>query len=210
MKSEKLPRYMIIALDIAKRIYEGEFIEGQKISGRTTLAAEYNVSPETIRKSVKLLRDMKIVEILPKSGIYIKSKEHASSFIGTYREKEGISEAKKDLKKLLKQKSELESKIQKDIDYLIENTTRIKKINELKFNKIAVESDSKIIDKSLRELAFWQVTGATVAGVSRKGEVHISLGPDFVIKEGDLLLYIGEEETVEKVEKMVEGGRLGQ
>jgi len=203
MKSDMLPRYMIIALDIAKRIYEGELKEGQKISGRTTLSAEYNVSPETIRKAVKLLRDMKIVEIMPKSGIYIKSREHASSFMGTYKEKGSISEVKTELKKLLKQKNEIENKIQKDIEYLVENTTRIKKINELKFNKIIVEPGSAIIGKSLRELAFWQITGATVAGVSRAGEIHISLGPDFVIEEGDLLLYIGGEETVEKVEGIV-------
>jgi len=200
----KMPKYIVIALDIAKRINDGELEAGEKISGRTILAAEYNVSPETIRKAVKLLRDMDIVEILPKSGIYIKSNENVPSFMGTYKEKESISEVKMELKSLLKQKSEIEGKIQRNIDYLIENTTRVKRINDLNFNKIVVPHDSVIIGKSLRELAFWQMTEATVAGVSRKGEVYISLGPDFVIEEGDILLYIGGEGTVEKVGKFIE------
>jgi K+/H+ antiporter YhaU regulatory subunit KhtT len=203
MTSGKLPRYIAIALDIAKRINDGELAKGEKISGRTMLAAEYNVSPETIRKAVKLLHDMDIVEILPKSGIYIKSSEHVSSFMGTYKDKGSISEVKRELKNLLKQKSEIESKIQKDIEYLIENTTRVKKISELNFNKIIVPHDSVIIGKSLRDLAFWQMTGATVAGVSRNGDIHISLGPDFVIEEEDVLLYVGAEETMEKVDKFV-------
>ena len=37
------PAYLKIALDIASRIVNGDFIEGKKLSGRSTLVGIYNV-----------------------------------------------------------------------------------------------------------------------------------------------------------------------
>lgn len=50
MENDSLPQYMQIALSIAGRIAGGDVPEGAKISGRSKLSSEYNVSPETIRK----------------------------------------------------------------------------------------------------------------------------------------------------------------
>lgn len=58
MENEELPQYMRIAGSVAGRIAEGQFAEGEKLSGRSKLSSEYQVSPETIRKAVQLLRDM--------------------------------------------------------------------------------------------------------------------------------------------------------
>ena len=52
MENDSLPQYMQIALSIAGRIAGGDVPEGAKISGRSKLSSEYNVSPETIRKAV--------------------------------------------------------------------------------------------------------------------------------------------------------------
>ena len=57
MENEELPQYMRIAGSVAGRIAEGQFAEGEKLSGRSKLASEYQVSPETIRKAVQLLRE---------------------------------------------------------------------------------------------------------------------------------------------------------
>ena len=38
----------------------------KKLSGRSTLASLYNVSPETIRRSIALLKDMDVVEVAEK------------------------------------------------------------------------------------------------------------------------------------------------
>ena len=48
-KREKSAIYERIAVDLAKRIANGELAEGVKLSGRTILSGEYGVSPETIR-----------------------------------------------------------------------------------------------------------------------------------------------------------------
>ena len=51
-----IPRYLTIAVDIATRIASGSILEGEK-PGRSILSTEYNVSPETIRRSAALLSD---------------------------------------------------------------------------------------------------------------------------------------------------------
>ena len=53
MKGQKKAAYVSIALDIANKILNGEFREKQKISGRSTLASMYNVSPEVTVVPVK-------------------------------------------------------------------------------------------------------------------------------------------------------------
>ena len=50
-------QYLQIALDLATRIARGELAEGSRIYGRSVMASEYGVSPETIRRALRLLAD---------------------------------------------------------------------------------------------------------------------------------------------------------
>lgn len=81
MKGQKKAAYVSIALDIANKILNGEFREKQKISGRSTLASMYNVSPETIRRAIVLLEDMDVVNSSRGSGIDVISKSAAEKFM---------------------------------------------------------------------------------------------------------------------------------
>ena len=45
MENDALPQYMRIAVSVAERIAEGQFAEGEKLSGRSKLSSEYAVSP---------------------------------------------------------------------------------------------------------------------------------------------------------------------
>ncbi|HPJ76117.1 MAG TPA: GntR family transcriptional regulator, partial [Clostridia bacterium] len=63
------PQYQMIARDIAKRITDNEWTENQMISGRSLLSSEYKVSPETIRRALALLVDMKVVYVKKNSGV---------------------------------------------------------------------------------------------------------------------------------------------
>ena len=50
MKQTVVPaQYLQIALDLAGRVARGELPEGSRVYGRSIMASEYNVSPETIR-----------------------------------------------------------------------------------------------------------------------------------------------------------------
>ena len=44
-------QYLQIARDLAGRIARGELEEGSRIYGRSVMASEYSVSPETIRRA---------------------------------------------------------------------------------------------------------------------------------------------------------------
>ena len=79
MENEELPQYMRIAVSVAVRIADGQLAEGEKLSGRSKLSSEYQVSPETIRKSVQLLRDMQVVTVKEQSGVYVRSAEKAAA-----------------------------------------------------------------------------------------------------------------------------------
>ena len=51
MDNDGLTQYTRIAISLAERIASGQLKEGDKISGRSKLSPEYNVSPETIRRT---------------------------------------------------------------------------------------------------------------------------------------------------------------
>ena len=54
MENESLTHYMRVAVSLAERIAAGELREGEKLSGRSKLSPEYNVSPETVRRALAL------------------------------------------------------------------------------------------------------------------------------------------------------------
>ena len=83
MQTQALPQYMRIAADLAGRIASGEFPEGQRLSGRSALSSGYHVSPETVRKALKLLADVGIVRTREGSGTVILSAEKADAWLET-------------------------------------------------------------------------------------------------------------------------------
>ena len=68
---------------------------GDKLYGRSSLASEYNVSPETIRRSITLLSDMDIVTVTKGSGIVISSVDNCLKFIDKFKDIDSISSLKK-------------------------------------------------------------------------------------------------------------------
>jgi DNA-binding GntR family transcriptional regulator len=77
MENDVLPQYMRIAASVASRIAMGEFREGQRISGRSVLSSEYGVSPETVRKALRVLADLGVVSVREGSGTVVVSSEKA-------------------------------------------------------------------------------------------------------------------------------------
>ena len=67
-----IPRYQQIAVEVAARIANGEYPEGQKIYARSSLAGQYSVSPETARRAICILSDLGIVSSEKGNGIIIR------------------------------------------------------------------------------------------------------------------------------------------
>lgn len=121
-----LPVYMKVAVDMAARISRNEIPTGRKISGRSTLAGEYNVSPETIRKAMKLLSDMDIVEVKHGNGIYVGSAVRAGEFLEKYGLRSTIKELKEELVDLMRQRDAIEEKMNEVVNAIIDYTSRFK------------------------------------------------------------------------------------
>ena len=66
--SVSAPIYSQIALDIAYKIARGDLKENSKLTGRSLLSTSYAVSPETIRRSMRMLADVGIVDVKNNSG----------------------------------------------------------------------------------------------------------------------------------------------
>lgn len=198
------PMYQKIALDIANSIYKGQYIEGERLHGRSTLAGRYNVSSETIRRSIKLLEDVDVVKSVKGSGITVLSKEQAFKYINKFRNIESISSYKIKLESLYERKDTIDNEIFETIDSIIKYTNRLSNTTTITPFEIKIRENSKVIGKSIGEVNFWQYTGATIIGIRRDEETILSPGPYATFQLDDVILVIGEESVYNSVKLFLE------
>jgi len=201
---EQHPRYVRISIDVANRIVSEDFKENQKIKGRSTLAGEYNVSPETIRRAMALLSDMEVVEVLHNSGVIIKSKEKALEFLSKFSSKENIDYLRSDLNKLIAGRNKINNEIQEKIDLILEQSFIFKTSKIIQQHEYQIEKGSWIIGKMISEVKFWQNTGATILGVKKGKEILVSPGPYFAFEEGENIIFVGNDNVYMRVENFIE------
>lgn len=200
--SPRLARYVAIAVDMATRIVRGEYKTGQKIFGRSTLAGRYNVSPETIRRSLTLLQEMDIVDVMPGVGIIVKSDVAAEEYLARYNQRQVLRDIQQRLANLLKERDKLNAEIdnltKQLLDYTFKMAGRLQKIEE-----ITVMPNSPVVGKSLAEIDFRARTGATVLAIYRDGEEIVSPQARTIIQEGDVLIIVGLSKVKEEVLKLL-------
>lgn len=199
----KTPNYIKIAVDIAYRIVNNQFTEGEKITGRTTLVSIYNVSPETIRRSLALLRDMNVVTINEKSGVIINTKDYAKEFLNKFKTKSDFTYLNNETFELIKQRKEIDTKLEKNINSIIEFATQLRNVGSIIPFESIVEKDSFAVGKSIGELNFWHNTKATIIAVKRDGDLFLSPGPYFKINSNDIIVYVGEDSVIETVKDYI-------
>lgn len=199
MPKGQIPTYERIAIDLANRINDGELLVGQRIHGRSTLASEYKVSPETIRRAIKILEDVEIVQSSKGSGIMISSKENAFKYINRFSNMESIKDLEKHISSLFEERDNLDKQLFETIKKILDYTVKLRHTNPLAPIEVEVTENCRHIGKTISELHFWQNTGGTVIGMKRKGELIISPGPYALILEGDVLLVIGDENSYGRI-----------
>lgn len=197
------PRYMNIALDIAGRICKGEYKEGDRIFGRSVLASEYNVSPETIRRAINLLEDMQVVIANQGSGINVSSLSNAYSFVRKFQNKDTIRSLKNEIRALISQKNDVENSIKKKIDMIVDYSDRLKNSNVFTPLEIEIDDHSHLIGRTISETKFWQNTGATIIAIKRNDALVLSPGPYGGFEKGDVIFVIGGEDVIERIEKFM-------
>ena len=199
MLKAQIPTYERIAIDLANRIYDGKYKVGEKIHGRSTLASEYKVSPETVRRAIKILEDVEIVHSTKGSGIVISSRENAYKYIQRFSNLASIKDLEKQMNSLISERDKLDDQLFETLRKIMDYSGKLRHTNPLAPIEVEVYPDCIHIGKTISEVKFWQNTGGTVIGMKRKGELVISPGPYALILEGDVLLIIGAEETYDRV-----------
>ena len=134
-KSVVTPIYSQIALDIALRISKGELKENTKIYGRSVMASEYGVSPETIRRAIKLLEDMDIVETKQNSGSLVVSAENAGEYVRRFAERNDIRTYQQKLGDLLSQQAALCREISEAAAAIVRVNEKFSKASHLSIMK---------------------------------------------------------------------------
>ena len=199
------PVYSQIALDIALRITRGELKENTKIYGRSIMSSEYGVSPETIRRAMKLLEDMKIVETKPNSGTIVLSAGKAGEYVKRFSARNNIRSVQKKLSELVAEQEDLNRKI-------VEVAGTIVRINELfsqsqpfSNQEATIPPGSSVVGHTLGKLKFWQQTGATVIAIRRNDKIILSPGPYAALQGGDTIIFVGDVASATAVSAFING-----
>lgn len=197
----EVSRYEQIALDIATKIVRGQYRQGEKLFGRSALAGQYNVSPETIRRAVALLHSMDVVVPMPGRGIMVGSPEAGEAFIKEFKHRHHIQDMCNRLIKLVDERNRLNEEIDNILAALISYVTRtagrLQNIEE-----IQVPRGSCLVNKSLSEADLRAKTGITVLAIERNGEQIFSPDSTFVIQEGDILIFVGSPDSKDKINRI--------
>jgi len=197
MSEAEKPGYKSIALDIAQRIVSGEIPLHSKISGRSLLAGQYHVSPETIRKAIVLLKEENIVSVSQGKEITIVSCTNAKEYITKNQYLKSVYSLKQDLQQLLLHKQELDRKFESLLKEIIEASDRLQNLKPYKPVELKINPQSHMIGKTIASLQFWQNTGATIIALRRGTRVSISPGPHVILREDDVLVVVGDDQVYE-------------
>lgn len=197
-------QYLQIALDIAGRIAKGDLPEGSRLYGRSVLASEYSVSPETIRRALRLLADMKVVEIKPQSGAVVLSADSARRYIENFSGAADARALRKQIRDLLGEYAELNRKMSDAVAALIKNRETFSAAEEpLPNYEVQVPVDSPLLGKSIGDLKFWQSTGGTIVAIRRGPAVILSPGPYAELYGGDVIVLVGSPAAAQAARRFV-------
>lgn len=202
-----MARYITIAVDMATRIIRGEYREGQKIFGRSTLAGRYSVSPETIRRALTLLQEMDIVQVVPGVGVIVRSQKAAERFFAEYGHRQVLRHMQQKLHRLLGERDKINMEIEKLMNELLDYTLKMAG-NLQRVEEIRVSSSSPLVGKSLAESEFRTRTGATVLSIFRDGKEILFPQADTLVYSGDVLIVLAPPELREQVYDLISGNHV--
>lgn len=198
-KKVALPRYQQIAVAIAERIVENRYQVGQKIHARSTLASNFNVSPETARKAINVLVDLEIMDVRHGSGAYIASKEKAQAFVEQYQDVQSIQEIRQDiLDSVERQQQELDN-FSDLLNTLVQQTKKVHHMSPFVPFELQLTEQAQHLEKSINELNVWQATGATIIAIQTTEELLLSPGLYAKFSAGNTIYFVGNELALQRM-----------
>lgn len=193
--------YQKIAHDMAEKIALGKYQEGETLSGRSSLAAQYSVSPETVRRAAALLQEWGIVSSETRNGIKILSKQKAISITERLNSVNEIMQIKKKIMDIVEEQKQYQRLLEEQIGVLLDYIEKKSLASPIKPYEIKITEKCKFIGKKISEVAFWQQTGVTIVGINRSSSLSVSPGPNAVFEAGDVFIFVGPEGSYELVYK---------
>ena len=205
MKQAVVPsQYLQIALDLARRIAKGELPEGSRVYGRSVMASEYNVSPETIRRALRLLADMKVVEVKPQSGAVVLSADSARRYIENFEESADVRALRQQLKELMAEYADLSRRLSDTVAALVKSRDTFAAADQPFPNyEVPIPKGSPLIGQSIGALKFWQSTGGTIVAIRRGQTVILSPGPYAELYDGDVIVLVGSPAAAEAAHNLI-------
>lgn len=197
MDNEGLTQYTRIAISLAERIASGQLKEGDKLSGRSKLSPEYNVSPETIRRTLRLLADMKVVEVKEQSGVYVLSADNARRYLHNFADQTDIRGKQQQLKELLVRQEHLNRQMAALCRDILDETSQTP--DALPNYYCRIPDDWPHSGTTVGALRFWQATGATIVAIRRGLSYIVSPGPYAELYAGDAVIFVGRVKAREAV-----------
>lgn len=197
MDNEGLTQYTRIAIFLAERIASGQLKEGDKLSGRSKLSPEYNVSPETIRRTLRLLADMKVVEVKEQSGVYVLSADNARRYLHNFADQTDIRGKQQQLKELLVRQEHLNRQMAALCRDILDETSQTP--DALPNYYCRIPDDWPHSGTTVGALRFWQATGATIVAIRRGLSYIVSPGPYAELYAGDAVIFVGGVKAREAV-----------
>jgi DNA-binding transcriptional regulator YhcF (GntR family) len=198
-------RYQSIAYQLAKRISAGELSEGLKLSGRTLLASEYQVSSETIRKAMAILQRYGVVDIHERSGIVVRSQEAAKHYIEVYVNQKEDRRLLSDTVAIKHDLSLLEGRLQEVLDRLMGATKN--GFFPFDFFIFYLEDGMNFMYQDLKTTQLKNQTQALLIGYEYDGLFVQNPDADVVLKPRMTLYLLGGTLVQEHVEKFFGGLR---
>ena len=197
MNNEGLTQYTRIAISLAERIASGQLKEGDKLSGRSKLSPEYNVSPETIRRTLRLLADMKVVEVKEQSGVYVLSADNARRYLHNFADQTDMRGKQQQLKELLVRQEHLNRQMAALCRDILDETSQTP--DALPNYYCRIPDDWPHSGTTVGALRFWQATGATIVAIRRGLSYIVSPGPYAELYAGDAVIFVGGVKAREAV-----------
>ncbi len=197
------PRYQQIAADVAAKIVDKHYQVGERIYTRSSLASQYGVSPETARRAIAILADLKIVEPVKGSGVTILSQENAVKFVKQFQGVKSVNTLKAEILRNLDRQIEDSKALKSSISELMDRTERFKTVNPFVPFEATIGEASICAGKTLAQVNFWHNTFATVIGIRHEDVLLMSPGPHAVMYAGDTIYFVGDDNSQIRVEEFI-------
>lgn len=198
-----IPKYLQIATDIAYKIIDRTYREGDKIYARSSIGSQYGVSSETARRAVCVLADWDIVDVEKNSGVVIKSTENALHFLEQQQKSQSISDIKRNILDCVERQQQESKKLYSYLTELIEKIDLYRSTNPFVPFEVPITEESPFLNKSVAEVNFWQATFATVIAIRRNDSLIMSPGPSAEFRLGDTFFFTGDDTCRDRVEKFL-------